>query len=339
MGKAGGRIVACITIVLFYFTGTAAADLNELYVRPHIIPSGENISMKDVFSAVVSDTTQFSLGSNGSTVFGESPAVLPLWQISGVLKKEHPQGLDASAVSLVGRRAVYIPSRINSPAMIEMLTQILQQTAEKYESSEERIEIEIPYLPASLQALTIGEAVGSTGASKEPGTKSGGENSPELTSELLTIRTMGQGKSTARLLIKKGAIQGVVSVKIERFTPYLTAQRGIRNGEAISVDNVQKRPVRLGTYPEALISSNGDAIEARTDIDAGEPLHIRNARIKPLVVPGDRVSVMMQRGAVQLRIAGNARGEAGRNQSVAVKLDTGVIKECRVVQAGEVVFE
>src|SRR6056297_1966708 len=104
MGNGGGRIVACITVVLFYFTGIAAADMNELYVRPHIIPAGENVSMNDVFIAVVSDNTQFSLSSDGSTVFGESPAVLPLWQISGVLKTEHPQGLDESAVSLVGRQ-------------------------------------------------------------------------------------------------------------------------------------------------------------------------------------------------------------------------------------------
>src|SRR6056297_2070309 len=329
MGNGGGRIVACITIVLFYFTGTAAADLNELYVRPHIIHAGENVSMKDVFIEVVSDTTQFSLSSNGSTVFGNRPAVLPLWQISRVLKTEHPQGLDASAVSLVGRRAVYIPSRIESPAMIEMLTKILQQIAEKYESPEERIEIEIPYLPASLQALTRGAAGGSKSDS----------NPRELSSELLTIRDMGQGKSTARFLVKKGTQQGVVTATIERFTSYLKAQRRIRNGEVITVDDVQKSSVRVGAYPEALTSTHGGEFEARTGIAAGEPLHIRNARIKPLVVPGDRVSVMMQRGAVQLRIAGNARGEAGRNESVAVKLDTGVIKECRVVQAGEVVFE
>ena len=329
MSKGGGRIVACITVVLFYFTGTAAAGLNELYVRPHIIPAGENVSMNDVFIAVVSDNTQFSLNSNVSTVFGESPAVLPLWQVSGALQTEHAQGIDESAVSLVGRRAVYIPSRIESPAMIEMLTQILQQIAEKYESPEERIEIEIPYLPASLQALTRGAAGGSKSDS----------NPRELSSELLTIRDMGQGKSTARFLVKKGTQQGVVTATIERFTSYLKAQRRIRNGEVITVDDVQKSSVRVGAYPEALTSTHGGEFEARTGIATGEPLHIRNARIKPLVVPGDRVSVMMQRGAVQLRVAGNARGEAGRNESVAVKLDTGVIKECRVVQAGEVVFE
>ncbi|MDZ7793589.1 MAG: flagellar basal body P-ring formation chaperone FlgA [Spirochaetia bacterium] len=329
MDKGGGRIIVCITVVLLYFTGTAAADLSELYVRPHIIPAGENVSMSDVFIEVVSDNTQFSLSSNSSTVFGESPVVLPLWQISGVLQTEHPQGLDESAVSLVGRRAVYIPSRIESPAMIEMFTQVLQQVAKKYESPEERIEIDIPYVPASLQALTTGVTGGSIGDSK----------SLELTSELLTIRDMGQGKSSARFLVKKGSMQGVVTVTIERFTPYLTAQRRIIEGEVITVDDVQKRPMRLGAYPEALTSTHGGDFEARTEIFAGEPLHIRNARIKPLVVPGDRVSVMMQRGAVQLRIAGNARGEAGRNESVAVKFDTGVIKECRVVQAGEVVFE
>ncbi len=329
MGKGGGRILACITVVLLYFTGTAAADLNELYVRPSITPSGENVSMKDVFISVVSDNTQFSLASQSSTVFGEKPAVLPLWQISGVLHTEHPQGLDESAVSLVGPRAVYIPSHIESPAMIEMLEQILQRVAEKYDSPEERIELEIPYLPASLQALRTDEAGGSINVSK----------GLELTSELLTLRDMNQGKSTARFLIKKDSTQGVVSVEIERFTPYLTAQRRIRNGESITADDVQKSSVRVGAYPEALTSTHGGEFEARTGIDVGEPLHIRNARIKPLVVPGDRVSVMMQRGAVQLRIAGKARGEAGRNESVAVKLDTGVIKECRVVQAGEVVFE
>jgi len=330
MGKGGGRIVACITVLLFYFTGTAAADLNELYVRPHIIPAGEKVSMKDVFISVVSDTTQFSLSSQVSTVFGERPAVLPLWQISGVLQTEQPHELDESALSLVGRRAVYIPSSIESLAMIEVLTQALQQIAEKYESPEERIEIEIPYLPASLQALTTGDASGSVSDSKPR----------ELTSELLTIRDMGQGKSKARFLVKNGTMQGVVTATIERFTPYLKAQRRIKDGEVITVDSVQKSAVRVGAYPEALTSTHGSSdFEARTEIFAGEPLHIRNARIKPLVVPGDRVSVMMQRGAVQLRIAGNARGEAGRNESVAVKLDTGVIKECRVVQAGEVVFE
>ncbi|MCF7915530.1 MAG: flagellar basal body P-ring formation chaperone FlgA [Spirochaetaceae bacterium] len=330
MGKGGGRILACITVVLFYFTGTAAADLNELYVRPQIIPAGENVSMNDVFIAVLSDNTQFTLSSQDSTVFGERPAVIPLWQISGVLQTEHAQGIDESAVSLVGRRAVYIPSRIESPAMIEMLTQILPQLAEKYESSEERIEIEIPYLPASLQALARDDADKSISESK----------GLELSSELLTIRGMGQGKSTARFLVKKGTMQGVVTASIERFTPYLKAQRRIKDGEAITVDDVQRSTVRVGAYPEALTLTQGNSdFEARTEIFAGEPLHIRNARIKPLVVPGDRVSVMMQRGAVQLRIAGNARGAAGRNESVAVKLDTGVIKECRVVRAGEVVFE
>lgn len=330
MGKGGGRAIACIFFVLICCTGVSAADLLELHVRPIIAPAGEEISVHDILKIDRKNQlkdTRISLNSQLKSVCGTEAALVPMWQFSTILETaphQDPGGsLTNSTVSLVGRRAVYIPPKYNTPAMKSLIIEISKKIDSKYESSKERIEIEIPHLPISLQSF------------KKPGE----EAHRRFKTEFLTKRNTGRGTADLRYLVSSGSVEGVLTVKISRYTPYFVLNRKVKAGDVIISEDLEQKAFPVGEHPEALFSTYNTKFEAATHIGAGTPLHTRNARIKPMVEPGDQVRVIMRRGAVQLKLGGNVRGKALRDELVAVKLDTGIIKKCRVKAEGEVVLE
>ncbi len=330
MGKGGGLAIACIFFMLICCNGVSAADLLELHVRTIIAPAGEKISSRDIFkidSESQFEETRISLTTHLHTVCGTKAALVPMWQFSTILETAPQQvsGESSSpgAVSMVGRRAVYIPPHYESRAMKSLIAEILKSIDSKYESSKERIEIEIPHLPISLQTLT----------------NPGDEAPPTFEIEFLTERETGRGTADLRFLFSGASVEGVLTVQISRYAPYFVLHQQAKPGDIIVSEELEQKAFPVDEYPKALFSTYTTKFEAAAHIEAGTPLHIRNARIKPMVEPGDQVRVIMRRGAVQLQLGGNVRGKALRDELVAVKLDTGIIKKCRVKAEGEVVLE
>lgn len=326
MSNGGGRILVCIGFVLLCCTGTAAADFLELHARPVISPSGEEVSIHDLFIVAAAETPErIQLGSPQQldAVCGSRAALVPLWQLKGLLSASAVEIQEKRTVSVVGRRSVYIPPGVESPAMQSLVEQVLKTIGQEYTSNDERVEVEIPHMPGSLQSLTH---MGQTGAG-------------QLEVELLTIRETGSGRASARFLVRTDDLQGVLSVDIRRLVPYLSPRRYVERGEVLQSDDLDRVAFPAGAYPAALFSADSSTYEARASISSGAPLTIRNARVKPVVEPGDEVRVRLQRGSVQLKMPGVARGAAALNEKVAVRLETGIIKECRVINAGEVLLD
>lgn len=320
MGKGGGRLFAVIGITLLCCTGAAAADLLELQARSHITPANEDISIHDLFIMAADETAErISLASprDLSAVCGSKAALVPLWQLKGVLDG------NSNTVSVVGRRSVYIPYDTDSPSMQRLLEELLHLLRQEYPEENERVEIEIPRMPGGLQALK----------------RSDKSQHGSIQAELLTLRETAAGTAAARFLVTAGDLQGVVSVDVNRFTPYLSPVRAAARGDTLDSNELKRKAFPAGKYPPALRSAENGSYEVQADISSGAALTVRNARVKPLVEPGDAVQVVLKRGAVQLKMPGNARGEGGMNEKVAVRLETGIVKECRVLAAGEVILE
>lgn len=326
MSNGGGRIIVCIGIVLLCCTGAAAADFLELHARPVISPAGEEVSIHDLFIVAGAETPEhIQLGSPQQldAVCGSHAALVPLWQLKGLLSASPPGSKEKRTVSVVGRRSVYIPAGVDSPAMQSLFEQVLKTIGQEYTSNDERVEVVIPHMPGSLQSLTHAEQTGAG----------------QLEVELLTLRETGSGKAFARFLIRTVDLQGVLSVDIRRLVPYLSPRRHVDRGEVLQSDDLYRMAFPAGAYPAALFSATSSAYEVRAAISSGAPLTIRNARIKPVIEAGDEVRVRLQRGSVHLKMPGVARGEAALNEKVAVRLETGIIKECRVINAGEVLLD
>ncbi|MFW5712336.1 MAG: flagellar basal body P-ring formation chaperone FlgA [Spirochaetia bacterium] len=328
MGNGSDRIAALVFIVLTCCSGAAAADLRELHARQVIAPDADKITIHDFFIVTAEETAErltLAAQQELEAICGSEAALVPLWQLKGALRST------ADTVSVVGRRSVYIPSTIESTVMQSLLEQLLRSLEQEYPAENERLEIEIPRMPGGLRELTRTE----------------GTSDRNLKVELLTLRpgnrsadrAAGDGTASARFLVSAGELQGVLSVEVRRFSPYLSPRRSVARGETLQSDEVERKPFIVGAYPPALTAGRSSTYEIRAKISSEEPLTIRNARIKPVVEAGDAVSVVLKRGAVQLKMPGNARGEAALNERVAVRLDTGIIKECRVLGAGEVILE
>ncbi len=328
MGKGSARITAIVFLALTCCSGAAAADLLELHARPVIAPAAAEISIHDLFIVTAEESAErlrLVAQQELAGVCGLAAALVPLWQLKGTLRST------ADTVSVVGRRSVYIPSAIEAPAMQNLFEQLLRRLELEFPAENERLEIEIPHMPGGLRALSRAEA----------------SYTRNIRVELLMLRpengaasgAAGAGTATARFLVTAGELQGVLSAEVRRYSPYLSPLRSVARGETLQSDEVDRKPFIVGAYPPALMAEKSSAYEIRAQLSSGEPLTIRNARIKPVVEPGDVVHVVLKRGAVQLKMPGNARGEAALNERVAVRLDTGIIKECRVLGAGEVILE
>jgi flagella basal body P-ring formation protein FlgA len=324
MDNGSERIIACIVLVLVCCTGAVAAVGIEVHVRPKIVVAEEEIKASDVFIyRADKNATHLRLGPDAGSVFGPQAALVPMWQISDLIPASIKQQNHNKVVSLVGSRAMYIPPNVTTQPMRTLFTQILENVAHTYGDSRERVEVEITYMPTALKAFT----------------KPGANLSGSLSTELLSRRTTGSAVSVIRYMVQSGLLEGVITVEVSRYVPYFVADRKISTAEIVGSNQLQRKAFPVGKYPEALQSVDTTKFEARTIINPGEPFTIRNARIKPVIEPGDDVRVTLRRGAVQLRMPGNARAEGGLNEIVAVRLETGVIKECRVKAKGEVVLE
>ncbi len=318
------RILACIAFILVCCTGAVAAEIIEVHVRPVIIASDQGIRASDVFIYHENKKTiHFHLSSDAGSIFGPRAALVPMWQLSGLVPASLKQGDHDKVISLVGSRAVYIPPEIPTKAMRVLITKILHNVSAEFADSRERAEVEITYMPTTLKGFE----------------KPNAEIDGRLTAELLSKRKTSRNSTDMRFLVQCGTTEGVITVEVSRYTPYFVSQRNLKRAEIVGSEKLTRNPFPVGNYPQALQSVDTTEFEARTTINAGEPLTVRNARIKPVIEPGDTVRVTMRRGPVQLRMPGNARAEAGLNDTVAVRLETGVIKECRVKAEGEVVLE
>lgn len=323
MSNGGGRIAALVFIALTCCTSAAAADFLELHARPVISPAAEELSIHDIFVVAAPEHLKMGSPQQLKAVCGHRAALVPLWQLKGLLSASTVENREKRTVSVVGRRSVYIPSGMASPAMQALFEEVLKTIGQEYTSKDERIEVEIPHMPGSLRPLTQAEH-----------TIAG-----RIIVELLTLRKTGTGKASARFLVRTGDLEGVLSVDILRLSPYLSPPRRVERGEVLQSDDLNRAAFPVGAYPAALFSADSSTYEARAAISAGAPLTIRNARIKPVIEAGDKISVRLQRGAVQLKMPGVARGAAGLNENVAVRLETGIIKEGRVINSGEVLLE
>src|SRR6056297_2671205 len=137
MGKGGGRIAALVCIALLCCTAAAAADLFELHARPVIAPTSEQPDLHELFLMTGNETREghISLASlHVRSVFGPRAALIPLWQLKGVIRA------DSTSISLVGRRSVYIPPTVSSPVMKTVYVQLLRRLDQEYSSDSERLE-------------------------------------------------------------------------------------------------------------------------------------------------------------------------------------------------------
>ena len=153
-----------------------------------------------------------------------------------------------------------------------------------------------------------------------------------------------QTRSTATSTVEvscpaPGGWRVFVPIKVRREMDVLVLNRGVAAGETLSAADiglVRRDTARIAgavlSDPQAVIGQ-----VMRRTVSAGSLLSANDLLTPRLIKRGDTVALVSRRGAIEVRVAGRAMGDAGANDRVSVEnLSTRKIVQGRVSADGEV---
>ncbi len=316
----------CVFILICIGGHLFAGETVELHIRQYILPDSAAVEQEDMFSSAISP------GSGGLTgtvpgigpdqinnVFGETSAVIPVWQFRSLFRELKPDtaGLGQDrAIVLVGTASIYIPVSIRDTVRRSVLKETLEKLKQEPAFYKRRIELTIQRIPSLLHGTEIVE-VDIIHVDERSG----------------RIRLMCRGKAG------NGEIRTVVEGRLEILKAYPAADKEIRKGEVFYLNDTVLRAEREDSIPASLeIDQKGAYIAVRT-IREGEVLTAWNTKQKNMVDAGDEVVVVFRSGNVQMKMPGVARGSGTRGSLIPVRLNSGSLKDCRIQYEGEVTIE
>lgn len=136
------------------------------------------------------------------------------------------------------------------------------------------------------------------------------------------LQARATGNSTVEVSCPQaGGWRLFVPIKVRREQQVVVLQRGIAAGEIVSaadIGSVRRDTARIAgavlVDPEAAIGRS-----ARRPLSAGSLLSASDLVAPRLVRRGDSVALVSRRGAVEVRVAGRAMGDAGEHERVSVE--------------------
>jgi len=323
----GCRFISiCVFILICVAEGLFAAEAVELHIKQYILPKSISIGQEDMFSSAnpvgsgrvsgfLSEIEQDQL----HTVFGETAAVVPVWQFRSLLRKSEPaageRGRD-KAIVLVGTASIYIPASIQDTVRRSLLKETLEILKKRPAFHDRRIELSILRIPGLLDGTEI------------------------VNVEIIHIdERSGRIRLMCRGQTGNTEVQTVVEGRTEILKAYPVADREIHKGDVFYLNDTVLRAEREDSIPESLeINRLGAYIAVRT-IKEGEILTAWNTKQKNMVDTGDEVVVVFRSGNVQIKMPGVARGGGTRGGIIPVRLNSGTVKDCRIQYEGEVTIE
>ena len=131
-----------------------------------------------------------------------------------------------------------------------------------------------------------------------------------------------------------------VPVKVRHNQTVLVLTRGIATGETLSAADISTATRDAARIAGAVLADPAAAVGriARRPLAAGSLLSGNDLLAQRLIKRGDNVALVARTGAVEVRIAGRALGDAGHNDRVSVEnLSTRRIVQGVVDAAGDVI--
>lgn len=130
-----------------------------------------------------------------------------------------------------------------------------------------------------------------------------------------------------------------VPVKVRRNQAVLILNRGIAAGETLAAADITTAQRDVARIAGAALADPAAAVGrvARRTLVAGSLLSANDLVAQRLIRRGDSVSLVSQRGGVEVRVAGKALGDAGENERVSVEnLSSRRIVQGTVAASGDV---
>ncbi len=130
-----------------------------------------------------------------------------------------------------------------------------------------------------------------------------------------------------------------VPVKVRREQTVLVLVRGIAAGETLAAADISTAQRDAARIAGAVLADPAAAVGrvARRPLQAGSLLSASDLVAQRLIRRGDSVALVSRRGAVEVRVAGKALGDAGENDRLSVEnLSTRKVVQGTVSSNGDV---
>ncbi|WP_303639098.1 flagellar basal body P-ring formation chaperone FlgA [Stenotrophomonas tuberculopleuritidis] len=175
-----------------------------------------------------------------------------------------------------------------------------------------------------------------------------GTNGEAVVADALRLPRCGSGlqvQPTATTTVEvncpdAGGWRLFVPVKVRRNQTVLVLTRGIGTGETIAAADISTAQRDAARIAGAVLADPAAAVGriARRPLSAGTLLSSNDLVAQRLIKRGDNVALVSRRGAVEVRIAGRALGDAGQDERVSVEnLSSRRIVQGTVNAAGDVI--
>ena len=240
----------------------------ELYIREEIIQEEETLTWDDVF-----------FGSDGNSKlksFGDNPGLLSLIEL-----RETALNRFGNDSVIIGNRPVYLPKRISENSR-PFYSEILKELKKVFPEPEQKIEI---------LSVTPEYAV---------------QNFGKKTAEFRYLRKTSQSVSFSCRY--QDGYQETITVGYVCRIPVLTAEKNLYTGESILPEDFTTKliDIRELRYEEPVLKIEEDDWIAGKYIHAGKPLKKRDIAVSFPVNKGDKISIIIERGSIKLKLTGTA---------------------------------
>jgi flagella basal body P-ring formation protein FlgA len=323
--------------------------LNHKPDRPGSSPLGSLFSHTEIFP---------------TDIFSDTPAVVPVWQIRRLLQElmdrdksgiknpslsvsassEKAEITDGTAmdpgadfIAVVGKPAIYLPKSINTPGERTFYVRALEKMAGLARNDAMRIELSLERFPAHLEAAVVVSADPLFAASPG-GVGSFGQGGPSEGGKPF-FKKGGPVRFLCRFEKGGEILEKVITAESALFLPLPQASQHIKKGETVTFHGQNLVSMPVSAVPENYRIKAEGRYTAKSDIERGEVLSLLNLRVKPDVEVGDSVRVSLRQGSVLLKMPGVARGTGSYGETVAVRLASGIVRDCRIERNGEVRIE
>jgi len=321
------RLVLICSFLLICIVQIPASDeAGEIRLKSYIEQTQSAVTLKDiVYVDQLRDTAdpvilKEDYKQRFQQIFQNTPAVVPIWQLRSLFADDlagaEKESMKPATVIIGTPPIIYMPRGDESLIRKVICREALQLIWKALDESRKRIELHIDRIPpalsdAKLSSLELLENPGGTGR----------------------IRILCMGTKNGE------RIQAVVSGRIQLLDPIPVAGRNIEKDEIFSLAETDMLAgiENIGAY--GIDISHTGRYQAVQDIAKGEYINRFNTRQKNDIEVGEKVFVYIREGNVSLQMKGVARENGKTGDVIAVRLQSGRIKDCRVEEKGEVILD